>query len=90
MIDTEAVCDGGIQLVEGDGILDHLPGVFVSLSVCHPAFHSASGEEAGKRPGVVASSVAMLFLNLWRPAKFRRQNDKSRFQQPPLFEVGNE
>lgn len=90
MIDPQAKGDGGIQLVEGDGIFDHLAGVFVGLSVCDPAFHSASGEKTSKRPGVVASSVAMLFLNLWRAAKFRRQNDESRFQQPPLFEVGNE
>ncbi len=90
MIKAETVGDGGIQVMEGDWVFDHGPGVFIRLTVDESPFHSTAGEEAGEGSGVVASSVAMFFLNLRGPSEFGAEDDEGRVQQTAFFEVGDE
>ncbi len=90
VIDTEAVGDGGIQIVEGDWIFSHGPGVFVRLTVDQPTFDSTAREEAGEGSGMVASSVTMFFLDLRRPSEFGTEDDEGGVQQTSFLEIRDE
>lgn len=90
VIDAEAVGNGGIEFVEGDRIFNYGPGVFIRFSVDESSFDSTAGEEAGEGSGVVASAVAMFFLDLRGPSKFGTENDESGVQQTSFLEIGDE
>ena len=66
--------------MEGDGVFGDGAGVFVCFAVDLAAFHSAAGEEAGEGSGVVASAIAMFFLDVRGSAEFGAEDDEGRVE----------
>ncbi len=61
--------------MEGDWVFGHGAGVFVGFSVDLSTFDAAAGEEAGEGSGVVASAIAMFFLDVRRSSEFGAEDD---------------
>src|SRR6516165_6302132 len=60
MIDAQAVEDGGVEVVDVYGILDHVVAEIIGLAVHEPLLDSAAGKPDGEALGMVVAAIVVL------------------------------
>jgi len=84
MFKAEEVEDGGVPVVDVDGVDDAFVAELVGLAVAVAGFHAATGEPSGVA-GVVS---AICDLRIRGAAKLSGEDDERVFEQAALFEIG--
>ena len=93
VIDAEEVEEGGVEVVNADGILCNVVGVVVGFADGLTGFNAAAGEPHGEAAGVVVATEA-----LWREvalavngaSEFAAPDDEGVLKQAALLEVFDE
>ena len=57
MVDSEEVENGGLQVVDMDGVFNDVHSVVVCLPVTEACFYTTPGEPVGEAIGVMVSTV---------------------------------
>ena len=86
MVQSEQVQDGGVEVVNVNGILSNPVADVICFAVHDPALHSAAGEPAGKGAGVMISAFAALaILSPGSAAKLGAENQQYLVKHASLF-----
>jgi hypothetical protein len=90
VIDTELIQNRRIQIVNVDGILDHVVTEIVGFPVNDATFDTSTSHPFRITPRVVITTIVGFrqpTLAIDCPAKFTTPNDESVIQKATLFEV---
>lgn len=91
VVDAHLMENGGVKVVDVDGVFDGVVTEFISRSVGQARFHAAPGEPHSE--GVRVMVAAPCFprnLSHGSASEFSSPYDEGVFQQAPLFEVGQQ
>lgn len=89
VVEAEEMEDGGVEVVDADGVLFGFGAEVVGGTVAVAFFNSGSGEEAGEGVGVVVAAGAVA-LEERHAAEFGGPDDEGVVEHAALFEVGDE
>ena len=90
MVDPKEVENGGLQVVDMDGVFNDVYSVVVGLPVTEACFYTTPGEPVGKAIGVMISAVvgaSQFALAIDRTTEFASPNDERVFQHAALLQV---
>src|SRR5579863_6142482 len=88
VVDAEHVKKSGMQVMDGDALIDRAEAEFVGGAVTSPAFEAAAGHEHGEAIGIVVAAVAA-FGDGGAP-ELAAPNDGGLVQEAATFEIANE
>src|SRR5580698_10308674 len=92
MVESHEVEDGGVEIVDVDGVADDIVPEVVGLAI-HAGFYAAAGHPDGKAAGVVVAAVVLFgkgALAIICPAEFAAPDDEGLVEQAALFEIEDE
>ncbi len=89
VVEAHEVEDGGVEVVDGDGVFFGFGAEVVGGAVGVSFFDSGSREEAGEGVGVVVAAGAVA-LKEGHAAEFGGPDNKGVVEHAALFEIGNE
>lgn len=90
MVDPEEVENGGLQVVDMDGVFNDVNAIVVGLPVTEACFYATSGEPVGEAIGVMVSAVvgrSQFALAVYGSPEFASPNDERVFQHAALLQV---
>lgn len=93
MINPQAVEDGGVEVVDVDGVADNVVAEFVGFTVRDATFHSATRHPDREATWVMIPAEVGLgefALAVDGATEFARPNHKGVVEQAPLFQIGDE
>lgn len=93
VVDTEAMEDGGIQVVDVNGVADDVVTELVGFTVRDAAFHSATRHPDGKASWMmIAAEVGLgeFALAVDGASEFACPDDEGVVKQASLFQIGDE
>lgn len=94
VVEAEGVEDGGLDVVDVDGIFDGVEAEFIGLSVGDAGFDPAAGEPHGEGLGVVVAALGAAErgagFDHGGASEFAAPDDECVFEEAALFEVGDE
>src|SRR5687768_3384233 len=80
VVEAEEVQEGGVEVVDVDGVFDDVPADLVRFSDDLAAFDAAAGHPDGERKGMMVATgdfgVAFAVLAKGRAAEFRTPHDE--------------
>ena len=91
MVDPKEVENGGLQVVDMDGVFNDVYSVVVGLPVTETCFYTTPGEPVGKAIGVMISAVvgaSQFALAVYGSPEFSTPDNKRVFQHAALLQVG--
>ena len=92
MVDAEQAEDGGLEIVDGDGVLDDAVAEIVGGAVGEAGADAAAGQEGGEAAGVMVAAVIggrELALLLIGAAELAAPDHQRVIQHAALFQVGD-
>src|SRR5688572_30183863 len=93
VIDAELMEDGGLEIVNVHGIVDHVVGEIVRLAVGEARLETAPGEPHGETTRMVVAAVIgrrQLALGVTRTTELAAPNDDGIVQEATLFQISDE
>ena len=89
MIESHEVEDGGVEIVDVDGVPDDVVAEVVGLAI-YAGFYAAAGHPDGKAAGVVVAAIVLFgegTLAIVCAAEFAAPDDEGLVEQTALFEI---
>ena len=93
VVDAQTVQDGGIQVVDVNGVFDDVVTKVVGLAIDHAGLDSAAGHPDGKTLRMMVAAIVFtgeITLAVDGPAKLSTPDNESIFEQAALLEVLNQ
>ena len=93
MIEAEEVEQGGVEVIDVDGVLSDIPSDLVGLTDDLAPLDTTSREEDGEGEGVVIATGVVIFgigaaiFPERSSAEFSGENDEGRIEEAALLEV---
>ena len=94
VVDTQAMKDGGLDIVDVDGVFDDVETEVIGLAEIHTWFDTAPGEPHSESLGMMVASFAAAQggtgFNHRSSAELTPPDDECVIEHAPLFEVFNQ
>ena len=90
VVDTHAVQDSGVHLVEVNGVLRNVVAEVISRSVAHACLDTSAGHPHAEVAGVVVTAVVLpcqFALAIGSTPEFTAENNQRVLQHAPLLEI---
>ena len=89
MVQSQQMQDGGMEIVDGDDLVDRFVSELIGGPVAESLLHPSPSQPAGKSIGIMIPSLGP-FLEGGHASKFSAPHHEGLFQKTPLLEVDQE